>query len=327
MRKSDWYLILLGLLSITYGCAECDDEWEGLSTYPIAFTTPSTISRGAEISKSTLPTFQLRAFAYWRDLKESYNINKAIIEPITLSCVSTTSSKYTWSDGNTYYWPLVGYVSFYCYGPYSSTDKSTTLIWTDETPYIKFKVSDNVQNQYDLLTCNANNNMQYKDGAVSFTLRHTLSRIGISIVNSTEKEITDLSASFSGDFCTYGEWKLQNYKNWENRTTEQKTYTPALDVTTLAADGTTQNQSDNYLMLIPPEKAIAITITIRFKIGEKSYIATSTQAARKLAIESSYSYSITLTTASIQEVTTDASAPATRAVAPLEVTTCVEPWK
>jgi hypothetical protein len=312
-----------------------DDEWNGLSAYPIVFTTQNPITRGSVIERSTSPsTYDLRLVAYWKEAKHNAKIIKPFINPITLKYKSTDNKKHIWSDDNTYYWPLVGCVSFYCYGPYKETDTSTTLLWsiksTNDNPYLELKVPSEVSSQYDLLTCKGNTNVTSSD-KVEFTLRHALSRIGISIVNSTGSSITDLSVSFSGEFFTYGKWNLQDFDSWSDKKIEHVTYTPELKDNNLADNGTTQNKDDNYLMVIPTQgdntEYIDISITVSFKIGGKAYVATNTQKEQNLKIETATRYSITLTTASIQEVTTSASAPATRAVAPLEVTTCVEPWE
>jgi hypothetical protein len=254
-------------------------------------------------------------YAYWQDFNSIY--------------IPRTELKYknnSWTDGNTYYWPL-GAITLVSYSPATSsciTDLDT------ENHTVKFTVSHKVSEQIDLLTCNkrSSGNVEKNGMDIEFTYRHALARIDIIVKNNTSAELSNVRVDVSGKFTTQGIKRLEDYAKWTSvvSPTDTVSYTPTLTAKTIASGGSVENASNNSIMVIPNGN-VDITFALHYEGIESPQLST----VNKVYLKQGCSYVFTLNVNGSEEggdtETPDASAPATRAVAPLEVTTCMEPWE
>lgn len=299
---------------IVFGCSDSEDEVQ-FDPAPISFSfSCEEVTRGTPIDLSYLQqNSQLVMYAVW-EADNSVYINKT-----ELSYNSNT--KY-WEDGRSYYWPIDvnEELKFVSYAPENS-DVFSNLDIVNHT--IDFKVSEVVSEQVDFLGCNqqSHRTRNKNNGIVQFTYVHLLARVGIIINNNTGNELKDVSVAISGAFTTQGTRNLLNEQSgsWSKRTKESVTYFPELTSSSIADNASVENTSDNFIMVIP-NGSVSITFTLNYTENGEQYTKEAT-ITKKLEQKKLHTFNLNV------NASADASAPATRAVAPLEVATCVEPWE
>jgi hypothetical protein len=318
--KRGLFLILTLSTFLVFGCADSDDEAPS-ALMPIQVTCGGIeTTRGSAYTKDSLENLSTIAmYAYWQGFTTS------------IIYIPKTELEYknnSWTDGNTYYWPL-GAITLVSYSPATSsciTDLDT------ENHTVKFTVSHKVSEQIDLLTCNkrSSGNVEKNGKDIKFTYRHALARIDIIVKNNTSAELSNVGVDVSGKFTTQGIKGLEDYAKWTSvvSPTDTVSYTPTLTAKTIASGGSVENASNNSIMVIPNGN-VDITFALHYEGIESPQLST----VNKVNLKQGCSYVFTLNVNGSEDgddtETPDASAsvPATRAVAPLEVTTCVEPWK
>ncbi|MGL4332077.1 MAG: fimbrillin family protein, partial [Bacteroidales bacterium] len=213
---------------------------------------------------------------FMNQLKESWN---------------TTLVPNAWSHTGNYYWPETEALSFFMVAPYYDAttpyggDVNANLdITKGASMTLSVKIKDDVAEQIDVLAASVLN-QQRKDqttGAVNFTFKHILSRIGFKASmdknDNLKFKVTGLTYSFA-DVKSKADFKFTDntvdFTNSVKHATDYKTIallTPDRilggTVGGTKVENIVLNNDASYLMILPQDLAVAaIKVKVTYKIA------------------------------------------------------------
>ena len=306
-------------------------KFDVYTAQPIAQTTDTENTRGAEASPSALQTKGIGVFAFYQKAKSNgypVDFNKYSGEPNYMYNQQVTATKVnntvTWDYTPHKYWPnnKNDQLSFFAYAPY---DEATA--WEDlhlETNLKgdrierRFVVEDDVADQQDLVWADPilNQTKPADLSALQFNFRHLCARLSASAkVNTAAKSIyvTVDTLKVTGAFCPSGTLVYtpdDHTCRWEDLAGGiTKTYLPFAGSWVHDEEGHTVyetfvvdtverfiNEEDGYMFLIPGTQDVTLTAIVSQRSRTTSFVKsyTITKTITDMALEENKAYNFLL---------------------------------
>ena len=218
-----------------------------------------------------------------------------------------------WNYTDTKYWPtdISNKIDFLAYGPYSADDTNVDVSGKTLTLTVP---TDDVADQTDLVVATPRvglyNGDEGKSGLdtndkVAFTFKHMLSRIAFYAMAASDydAEITITDISLTGKFHNRGTVDLSAAAPAITGTEveapaspSEKEYQPALTGEILTDELAMQNETSDYLMLIPAEaQNLSLSITYDVKYTDDTVVTnTITKQINSQAFAAGTAYAINM---------------------------------
>ena len=166
--KSYLSIILAALTGFLFSCKEADDlTGDYTSKVPISFVISKNNSMTRASKITTMPEFTVYA----------YDSNgRTIVNGGKFNADGTSK------DGNVYYWPLTGNVTFYAYAP----DNSSYLTWNETDKTLIYNADADANNQQDVIYATTTQS-RTTDGKVFLTFKHA--NAGLAVKWNTASDL------------------------------------------------------------------------------------------------------------------------------------------
>ena len=242
---------------------------------PIGFSSyMGTTTKGVSLDPASFLEFEVSAY----HTTEAITATGAKTEYINADKVTKNGN--TWASTDTHYWPTTGNLSFYAYAPltYVTYVKATGATM----PGITYTSPVAVAEQKDVVVAKAENKTSADDGgtSVAMTFGHALTKINFSATGAEVGFTYKVTSLKVANVKNVGTYTFATAPAWST-TDDVVEYTYLTGGSVIISDVATiklQESDDASLMLIP-QNASAITVTVAYTVSKDGVEISNTPAA------------------------------------------------
>ena len=241
---------------------------------PIGFSSyMGTTTKGVSLDPASFLEFEVSAY----HTTEAITATGAKTEYINADKVTKNGN--TWASTDTHYWPTTGNLSFYAYAPltYVTYVKATGATM----PGITYTSPVAVAEQKDVVVAKAEDKKSATDGSapVAMTFGHALTKVNFSATGAEAGftyNVTSLKVANVKNVGTYTFLTNPAWETTEDAAVEYGYFTGKKDVLTT---GTKLQDNDDASLMLIPQNASAITVTVAYTVSKDGVEISNTPAA------------------------------------------------
>lgn len=254
-------LLAIAAVATITSCSQ-NEEFENLGQKAeIGFNT-AAVTRATAMVTANFNEFKVYGYAH------AGEFDKAITATSIVDGTFKKESNWGEVEGQKFYWPLEGNVTFFAYSPIGDDGiKYTAPVNYPDFPTVEYKVNNTIANQSDFVVAQKTGDGETDKNGVSLGFKHALTQIVFKLKGSDKDvnySVTELAVKGIMNSGTY-DWADNTWTVGE--TADSYTIKMAGDAATEfvgdAADATELSGNDKVLMLIP-QAPTAATIDVTY---------------------------------------------------------------
>lgn len=239
----------------------------------------SPVGRAEVMITDNFDQFKVSAYTH-TDAIYAANVVTTGLIPGSQFDKKTVDGKTVWkeSNGDTFYWPTSGYVTFFGYSPAAITSYTKA---DNAAPTLSYTVKDEIASQEDVLVVKETKSaVNDRDNTVSLKFEHALTQVYFKLIGEDTElsyEVTSIAIKRLKNEGTYtygsNSWDTSSATTTKDYTitlSTDNTFSGVADPTKATEEQYKELTANDQLMILMPQTLTGVTIEVMYKAKKGS---------------------------------------------------------